>query len=172
MIAQVKYTGSRILNLARLLKVLVFGKDDIREVSEASNWGVDSCPISNTNAVYVSTASNGVSFVVGYINTHQKAAEGETRFYSTNSSGTFKFNVWLRADGTVLIGDSDTPASYTNFLTKFNELKTGFDQLKSDFNSHTHMYTPGALPPTPSAAPTVPSTASIDSSKATKIKTN
>lgn len=169
--------GSRISNLIRLIKAQIFGLDDLREINEAMPYGVDSCPVSNTNGVFVNTTSNGVSYVVGYVNKQQKATAGEMRIYSTNSSGVFKFNVWLKGDGTVLIGDSDTPASYTNFLTKFNELKTGFDTLKGDYNTfianynlHTHSNSGGTTtPPSPTGSP---STASIDSSKATKIKTN
>ena len=50
----------------------------------------------------------------------------------------------------------------TDFLAKFNELKSGFDQLVGDFNAHVHTGT--------GVVPTVPSTASIDDAKIDNMK--
>ena len=183
MIAILTTAGTALSNAKRKIKAVLFGKDDVREASESMPWGYDGNPINGVNGVYCNTTTVGSPVIVGYINNKQKAETGESRIFATNSSGTFKYNVWLRSDGTVLIGDSDTPASYTNFLTKFNELKTGFDLLRTEvnalvtsYNGHTHLYLPPPIPlaaiPTATPIPTgVPATATIDSSKATKIKT-
>jgi hypothetical protein len=184
MIALARTAGSAIASGIRRVKTLVFGKSYTRNPTEIAPYGYDASPIDGINSLYCDTTVNGVTVTVGYVNTQQKAATGESRIFATDSTGDFKFNVWLKSDGTVLIGDSDTPASYTNFLTKFNELKTGFDLLRTEvnamattFNSHTHLYLPppiplAAIPTAPPVAPQVPATATIDASKATKIKTN
>jgi hypothetical protein len=117
----------------------------------------------------------GVPIVIGYFNTQQKAATGESRIFATDSTGAFKYNVWLKSDGTVLIGESDNPASYNNFLVKFNELKTGFDTLRTEVNSMVTVFNAHVHPSSVAISPTVtsqtPATATINSSKATKIKT-
>lgn len=184
MIAIIRTKGANIAKGIRKITNLVFGNSDARESYDVSPYGYDAHPISDINGVYCNTSTIGQPVTIGYINKNQKAALGESRMYSTNSTGVVQYNVWLRSSGEVLIGASDNPASYTNFLTKFNELKIGFDLLRTEvnalvtsYNAHTHLYVP-ALVPAPTTAPTlvpstpaIPATATIDSSKATTIKT-
>ena len=170
-----KVAGSNIMNKLRKIKAIVFGKDDVREPNEVAPYGYDASPVNDIYAVYSNTNTIGVPIIIGYFNKQQKAQTGESRIFATDSTGVFKYNVWLRADGTVLIGDSDEPSDYTNFLVKFNELKTGFDTLRTEvnsmvtvFNAHVH---PASVPVLITATPQTSATATIDSSKATKIKT-
>lgn len=157
------------------------GANDTRTAIEASPYGVDSNPVKDMVALYVKSEVNGKESIVGYYNKQQLAEVGEARIFSTNSTGAFKFNVWLRADGTVLIGDSNSPAAYINNAVQFNELKVEFNELKAKFNSlvtaynsHVHPYVNGVTPAatSPTASQGTTSTANIDNAKNEKIKTN
>ncbi len=167
-----------IANTRRLIKARVFSRT--REVQQALPYGIDSAPINTSIAAFADTADTGTAVVIGYVYKDAIAAAGESRLYSTNSSGAFQFQVHLKASGEVLIGTSSSDAAYTNFLVKFNELKTGFDLLKTEvnaivtiFNAHVHTgVTTGVGSSLVSPTPAMPATATIDSSKATKIKTN
>jgi len=162
----------------RYIKARVFSRT--REVQQALPYGIDSAPINTSIAAFADTADTGTAVVIGYVYKDAIAAAGESRMYSTNSSGAFQFQVHLKANGEVLIGTSSSDAAYTNFLVKFNELKTGFDLLKTEvnaivtiFNAHVHTgVTSGPASSAISPTPAIPATATIDSSKATKIKTN
>jgi hypothetical protein len=140
----------------RILKVTGHGKNTYK-ATQASNFGVDSNPLKGMVAIYSETLTNGKPVIIGYVNTNQLAAEGETRLFSLDANGTLKTYLWLKNNGDTLIGGD------ARHLAAFEELKSGFDQLKSDFNLHVH----GA----PGTPPTVPSTASIDGAKTDKVKT-
>lgn len=177
MIAMAKTVGTKITNLIRVISVRVFGLGDIREANEATPYGVDSSPVKGINAYYSNTSVNGQQVVIGYQNKHQKSLPGETRLFSTTGDGSFSYNVWVKS-GKVLIGNSDEPTDYANYLTRFNELKTGFDTLKSDFNTfvtvyNTHVHpgvTTGAGSTTATLSTGAASDASIDDSKAETIQ--
>lgn len=179
MIAIFKHISSTIEAGKRMLKLNGYGNYDPRTASECAPSGTDSSPTEGMQAIYADTTNVSNPVIIGYINTKQLAAAGEHRIYATDANGVFKFNIWQRADGTVLIGSSDAPADYVNFLVKYNELKIGFDLLKTEvnamvtiFNAHVHPgVTPGVGATLVSATPATPATATIDSSKATKIKT-
>lgn len=157
------------------------GKGDIRTPLQVTPHGIDSNPTGDKRGIYTTTSTIGKYYVYGYLNTDQKAQVGETRIYSTDATGAFKYNVWLRADGTLLTGTSDDPSAYTKHLTRFEELETGFNQLKSDvntfiavFNTHTHPYAPGPGAPVPSGPTPTPgtnTTASISGAKIDEMKT-
>lgn len=131
-----------------IAKVTIFGKGDTKQPKELGSYGIDSRPIEDTRGVFASTTTFGKYYVLGYININRKAEVGEMRTFATDENGTFKYNIWQRADGTVLIGNSDVPADYTNFAVKYNELKSDIDALKATvnanatvFNTHTHILT-------------------------------
>lgn len=158
------------------------GKSDTRTAKGYGPFGTDSNPPKGTVAVYAKTEVDGREVFLCYLNKNQLAAVGDNRLFSTDSNGGFKFNVWLRSDGTALMGDSDVPADYTNFAVLFNELKTEFNAMKStlnnhisDYNTHTHPV-PGVtvgLGSTTSSATlstSSPDTSNIDNAKNTKIK--
>jgi hypothetical protein len=170
---------------------LIDGKGDLRTPKELSSYGIDSNPIAGKRAGYAKTGVDGKYYILGYLNTDRKAEPGESRMFSTDDEGGFKFNVWVRKNGEVLIGDSDVPDDYDNFLTKYNEMKEAFDELVEDhnnlvnlvnslianFNGHTHATSCGAgagtaVVTTNTEANTgSESTADMEPAKAEKIKT-
>lgn len=170
-----------IANTRRLIKARVFSRT--REVQQALPYGIDSAPINTSIAAFADTADTGAAVVIGYVYKDAIAAAGESRLYSTNSSGAFQFQVHLKANGEVLIGTSSSDAAYTNFLAKYNGLETAFNELKGKhndlviaFNSHMHPTaatgSPSIPTPIPGSIPAIPSAADITTAKATKIKTN
>lgn len=159
----------------RLVKFLLYGKDDVRETEESAPYGLDSNPIKGMTAIYGRTDKSGDDVIIGYLNQNQLADVGEFRAYSTDSNGGLKTSIWLKNDGTIEVGGN------SNHLARFEKLKEGFDKLVDDFNDHltafnSHMHptagTGPPSPPTPGAGiPATPSTASIDDAKIDEIKT-
>lgn len=145
----------------RLVKIARYGKDDIQTPVEAMPYGTDANPIADMIAVYSQTSEKGNPVIIGYINKNQLAGVGEHRTYSTDADGVLKFYIWQKNDGTCEIGGN------SDFMVRFNKLKSGFDKLKADFNSHIHTGNIGA----PTSPPTVATTASIDDAKIEEIKT-
>lgn len=168
----------------RVVKVLgrgaiINGRGDTKEAKESGPFGMDSNPTNGKVALFQKSEVYGKYYIVGYLNTQQKSEVGETRLFCTDADGQFKFNLWLRADGAVLIGDSDTPSEYTNFATKFNELQAGFEAFKADyntfitsvFNAHVHTgVTTGAGSSAVTPTQGTPTTASIDDAKNETVK--
>lgn len=165
MIALTKTAGSRVSKTYRILKVQVFGKSDVREGQQSAPYGLDNNPVDGGIAVYADTAINGQPVILGYINPNQLAAVGESRLYATDSDGVFKCNVWMQANGDILIGDSNAPAAYTEFFVKHTALNTALQTMLVTVNSNfTALYTLLGTP-----AP--PVTINIALAKTTKIKT-
>jgi hypothetical protein len=157
----------------RVVKVLRFGKTDIRTAKEAAPYGTDSNPIKGMTAVYAQTSNKRDRVIVGYLNKNQLADVGEHRIFSTDSNGDLQFYVWLKSDGTMQLGGNE------KHLARFEELKSGFDALREDHNAllqefkvHTHPgVTTGAGVTGVPVSTSSPSTASIDDSKIAEIKT-
>jgi len=145
----------------RLVKVLRGGKSDVQRVKESMPSGWDSAPIKGMVAVYSENTQKAHPVILGYFNVNQISEPGEARIYSLSSQGEVKAFIMLRTDGSQEFNGTG------NYLSKFNELKAGFDQLRTEFNTHIHTGNLGA----PTTPPAVPSTASIDTSKALKLKT-
>lgn len=175
---------NRLLVKSLFMGAIQNGKGDVRQPLEAGPFGIDSNPTQDKRALFTTTSTIGKYYIFGYLNTNRKAQVGETRIFSTTSDGQFKFNIWLKADGKALIGDSDNTADYTNFAVKFNELKTEFNKLKSDFNQHIQDYNTHSHPvpgvtvgsgSTTSSTTSVsssPNTSNIDNAKNDKIQYN
>lgn len=149
--ALVKTISTGIKNLARIIKVSRYGKDDTVTGMEAMPYGDDSNPIAGMDAVYLELSSRKNKVIVGYINKQQLADVGEKRIFSTDANGNVKFYIWIHADGTCEFNGKD------NHLAQFEALQTAFNQLKSDFNNHIHSSN--------GTPPTVPSTADISGAK-------
>lgn len=153
--------------------------------------GIASRPVKDDIGVYLETSNTSSVCNAGYVGEQHMMAGvqvGETKVYSRDSNGTFKYVVWLRANGEVLIGHSNTPGEYNNWLVKYTELETAFNELNNKFNAmvtafnaHTHIVT-GAVPAVPGpppvpvlataiVSPVSASTANITPAKAEKIKT-
>jgi len=127
-------SDSSIVNKMRILKAIIFGKSDVRNTNESAPYGIDSNPIAGMNAIYAETCTNGKPVIIGYVNKQQLAAIGENRSFATDSSGALKFNIWQRADGTCLIGTSDTPSVYTDNLVRYEKLNLALTNYINELN--------------------------------------
>jgi hypothetical protein len=176
-------------SLGRLIPKAGNGKSDTRTAKLYGPYGFESNPIKGVVILYSRTEVDGKEAFVACLNKNCVTESGESRIFSTDTNGTLKYNIWLKADGTVLMGTSNNPDAYTNFAVKFNELKTEFNALKqtvndliTKYNSHTQIVNvvttcpAGAGTGTGTAsAPSVtqnPNTSNIDNAKNEKIKTN
>ncbi len=159
------------------------GRGDVREAVQAGPYGFDSNPIAGTRGLYTTTQKKGAYYTYAYLYQDSKAQPGESRMFSTDTEGAFKFNVWLTASGEMLMGDSDVKTAYTNFAVKFNELKTEFNLLKSShnslvslYNSHIHpaidSVTSAPVTVSPTASQATANSSNIDNAKNEKVKTN
>ena len=157
MIKLFRTTQSKFNNLKQLVITGFAGRSTVT-AEEYSPHGIDSRPPKDTTVLYTTTQRDGDEAIIGCLNKDRLAEIGETRLFCVDSSGAFKYNVWLRSDGVLLIGDSKAPAEYVKNLTRFQELETGFNQFKTDFNTfiqlynaHTHLTTtpgnPTSIPP-------------------------
>lgn len=144
---------------------------------EAGPWGMDARAIKGTVGLYAPTQRDGDELFLGWLIKDRLAEIGETRLFSTDANGVQKFNAWLRADGTMLLGDSITPADYANFAVLYNEslaennkLKATINDLVQRWNAFCNAYTPGS-PSTLGTPPTLTaSTVTSNASDFTKIK--
>ncbi|HTH58240.1 MAG TPA: hypothetical protein VL728_19475 [Cyclobacteriaceae bacterium] len=134
MLTLTRIQNSLLQKSFRVLKVLRFGKTDVRTADEIMPFGVDSNPIKNMLAIYASTSDNNQNVIIGYINKNQIAREGEFRTYSTDADGAIKFSIYQKNDGTCEIGGN------TKNMVRFQELESGFNQLKNDHNDLVNKY--------------------------------
>lgn len=170
----VKVISSELDKLKRrIIKVLRFGRSDVRTPLEASPYGIDSVPVKDLIAIYSETGQDGDTVIIGYLNKNRLADIGENRLFSTDENGVLSTFIWLKNDGTMEVGGD------TDFMVRFSELETGFNQLKSDLNSlistfNTHVH-PGVTVGAASTLITVtvetPSNADISNAKIQEIKT-
>ena len=186
----IKILDTLIENGRRIMKFRRKGRDDIQTAKTLSPFGFESAPVNDTFGLHIETSTLNQSYCVGYINEEPITEPGESRIYSTNSSGEEQIAFHFKADGTVEMGgDADN-------AVRFSELKTGFDQLKADFNAlvnsynalvtaynaHVHpvpfadVIAPSggsqSLPTPASGSPGVTSAATIDASKIDELKTS
>ena len=107
-----------IENGKRVLKVLQFGA---KTSHVAAPYGDDSNPLKGMTAILAETSVSGEVYVLGYVNTHQIAEEGEKRIFSQKLDGKIATYIWLKNDETIEIGGNDYTA------VRFAPLKTGID---------------------------------------------
>lgn len=180
-----KITQTYFDDIMRLVMKGISSKNTLT-AEEYGAYGMDSRPPKDIIVLYTPTELIGSEAIIGVLNKNRKSEIGEARLFCTDADGNFKFNIWLRADGTILVGDSEAPADFTNFGVKFNELKTEFNTLKTDFNNLVNAYNghihpaSGVIGTPPAVAVTVtttlsqasPNTSNIDNAKNDKFKTN
>lgn len=134
MLKLLKITQSTIDDLTRRVLTMWNGSKNQSNTVTAVQYGPygeDSNPVKDSVGIYSHTELDGKEVCLGIMNKNAKAALGERRMYCTDENGNFMFNVWMRADGTVLIGSSEAPSDYTNFAVKYNELKLEYDKTKT-----------------------------------------
>lgn len=180
MIAIVKVISTSLKDLPgskgiRIIKALLMGKNDIRDVIQTAPFGVDSNPTTDKRGPYCTTTTNGAYCTIGFINTNCKAEPGETRLFSTDENGQFKTEIRLRNTGIIEIGGDQ------NNAVKYNELKSDLDALKATvnanattFNGHTHILalSAGTGTAAPSATQSQSNSTDFSNIKNDKIKTN
>lgn len=156
----------------RIAKFVRLGAEDVQTAPQVAPFGDDGNPPEGMKAIYAPSQQKGKPVILGYINKGLLAEAGEKRIFSMDENGEVATYIWLKKDGTIELGGS------TDFIVRFNDLKSGFDELKTDFNNlvtkfNAHMHpTAGNGPPsTPTNAPAASSNASIDDSKISGIKT-
>ena len=113
----------------RLVTAISFGKTRVQESNEAGPYGWDSCPIPGCAAVYMDTTSKGDNVIIGYVGKNQIAQPGESRMYCTDTNGTLKYFVYVKADK-ILIGNG-TPV---NHFVQWEALNTQLQAYFTDLN--------------------------------------
>jgi hypothetical protein len=129
-----KITQSNVDSLTRRILTMFNGKTNTVTSVQYGAYGEDTNPVKNSIGIYSDTELDGKEVCLGIMNKNAKAELGERRLYCTDANGNFKFNIWLRADGTVLIGDSEAPASYVNYFVKYNELNAASQAQNTAIN--------------------------------------
>lgn len=156
----------------RKIQMFFNNRSDIREVTELAPPGVDASPVKDAVAVYAETATSGKSISLGVINKKQKAAPGEIRLYAVDAGGNEVFNVWLKKDGTLLMGDSTNPLAYINFLVKHTQLNASLQTQATGINANLTAIAAAINAIVPGSYTPIPVTIDITSAKTSKIKTN
>jgi len=179
-----KITQSNIDKLGRRVLTMFNGNVNTVTAIPYGPYGEDSNPIENSIGAYSDTELNGKEICVGIMNKNAKAELGERRLYCTDDSGNFKFNIWLRSDGTVLIGDSEIPSEFINYAVKYNEALTELNKMESTlndlitkWNAFVANYVPGSptttgLPSTLAGSNVTLNTSDFTALKNEKIKYN
>lgn len=166
-----KVNGTRTVDGYRLVKGIFLGPDDVREIVEASPFGIDSNPVKGTIGVALDTSVADEPLMVGYVGQVRKADVGEIRIFSSDKSGVESFSAHLKNDGTCSLGgEEDNMVRYSKLEKAFNDLKADFNALVSMFNSHVHASAPNG-PPTPPGSQATASAADISPAKINEIKT-
>ena len=160
------------------IKVLRFGKYDVKTADPCLPHGIDSKPVKEDLAVHSETMNNRETVILGYIKKFDNTQEGETRIYATDQDGIEVFDIYLKNDGTCELGGNvDNMVRYSKLAIAFNQLKSEFNALVSVFNAHVHTVqalpnpAPVYIPTITTATPGTPSTADISPAKIDEIKT-
>jgi hypothetical protein len=160
----------------RIVKYQVF-KDNPEEMDAVQPFGFESNPVKDMIALVADTGVKGETVVVGYINKDVLTATGESRMFSTNTSGTLQAYLWLKNNGDILLGgDADFAVRYSKLEEAFNQLKADHNTLAQKWDAFCGSYAPGSpsttgLPATLSTSTVGQSTADITPAKITTIKT-
>lgn len=158
MVNIVKVLSSELNQLQRLIiKVLRFGKTDVRTALNSAPFGIDSNPVKGMKAIYSETQNKGERIIIGYINEKVLAEPGSTRIYSSNNY------IHVRENGAIEIGGSDAN------LVRFQDLDTSIQKLAQDINTELAKIATGISAGGGSYSPT-PVQIDINDSKTEEIK--
>lgn len=148
-----------------IIKYLRLGNNDVQTSPQAASYGIDSRPVKNMVAVYLTTSEKGKNVIVGYVNENLLADVGENRLYSTDASGNLKAFAWLKNDGTIELNGS------THNIIRFTPLDTAQQKLAVDINNELVKIAAGIATAGGSYTPT-PISIDISAAKNNIIKTN
>lgn len=159
----------------RVMQVIRYGNDDVIEIEQSGDFGIDSNPPKDTPLVIGKT--DRLYYVIGSINGFKKADYGETRVFSTDVDGKeIKAFIHLKNDEEIHIsGDQYSAVRFQELEKAFNELKDDHNDLVQKWNTFTTSYLPGSpttvgTPPTLAGQNATPSTANISSAESKTIK--
>jgi len=156
-----------------IIKVLGLGSSDVQTVFNVLPFGIDSNPNKNIRGIWAKTDNLEDRILLGILFERPVTAQGETRIYSENTSGSESTYIHLKNNGVIEMGGNN------NNLVKYNELKTAFDKLKDDLNDHINKYNThvhagvlsGAASTAVTTALSTASTANMSTSKSNILKT-
>jgi len=174
MLTLVKTISTEIRSLQRIVKILRYGKSDVRTADQGAPHGIDSNPVKDLIAIYAETGTKGEKVVIGYLNKNQLAAVGETRLFSTNEDGEPVATIWLKNDGTIEVGgDTDHMVRHSKLKEVVEELQQDIGNLKEAFSSWVVASGDGGAALKASAASWAGASLSknIDNAKINEIKT-
>lgn len=164
MISVVKIISTKIDKTMRFIKALRKGKSDVQETYEISPFGVDSNPIADMAALYLTTEENGKTVIIGYINKGQLAEPGEVRHYSLDAEGALKFYTWLKADGTLELG------GVAHNIVRYTPLNTGLQNEATLINAELAKIAVAINALAPGAYVVAPISVNISTAKVDEIK--
>ena len=184
--------------IGKILKSVI--KESIREITteiytnynissrHVSSAGIDSVPIEGDQGV--SIVLDGTPGKTVYIGVYPdpQAKAGEVRFYSRDSDGNQKAEIWIKDDGNITISNDNGFCNLkddgiielngnADFAVRFSDLETAFNQHRDDFNNfinltynlHQHPTAAVGAPSPPSIAGTQ-TAADISGAKVDKVK--
>ena len=126
-----------------------------------SSPGDDSHPLDSDYAAVIPVRRSGGAIVVAYadpLNT-PKATAGEKRIYGRNAAGAVVNEVWLKADGSVMISNAlgaielKADGSVNINGAVISPLGTIQTALGRDLDTHVHPITSGSSAPGPTGPP-------------------
>lgn len=107
------------------VKVLRFGKKDVKTPNHVTPHGIESKPVKGDLAVHAATTNDNETVCLGYIKNCQKVGVGETCVYATDSEGDRVFEVYLRSDGVAELGGNENEGliKIKEFVNRINDLE-------------------------------------------------
>ena len=193
---------SRVISSAieqgkQFVKILGWGKDDVKTVQSVFPFGIEGNPLPGYRAIYASTAAKDKKILIGVLFENSVADVGELRLHSEDSDGNEIASIHLKNNGDIeIVGNGSSTINLredgiieingdSDYMVRFSELESAFNTLKSDlnsfiltYNSHIHITTatigasatPGVIAPTTSAGTS--SSADVSGAKIDNVKSN
>lgn len=148
---------------SEFIKVLRYGKSDVQTALNILPKGVDSKPVKEDLAVWSKTSS-GDSVIIGYVKKSELVNEGEIRIYSTDSSGSDKFSIYIKNNGNCELGGN------TDNAVRYSPLNQGLQDFITNINTELGKIATGISGAGGSYVPTVQQI-NINDSKIDEIET-
>lgn len=151
------------------IKLLVYGKDDVRTAPQVAPYGVVSKPIKGKIGLYLETEDATKSVFLGCVSVPDSAMkDGEVKIRATDDNGVEQGFVYCHNEE---VGSADDWAvKFSGLEQAFNTLKDEYDGFVEAFLTHTNGGYPTTV--TPPATSPLPSLADITLAKNKKITTN
>lgn len=135
---------------SEFIKVLRYGKKDVRTAPQYLPFGIDSKPVNEMIALYADTDDRGELAIIGYLIKSENTNPGELALYSTDSAGIEKFRIYLKNDGTCEIGgNTDNFVRFSlldsNLQELVNNIQTELSKIQTGLAGVGGVYTPGVL---------------------------